>query len=626
MERYRKLFLEEGRKHLQSVEDCLLEADPLGRAEVDQVFREIHSLKGMAASMGYTAMTALAHRLEDHLDQWRRADAGLSGEQRALCLQVCDRLEEMRAAVAAGGDGNLEWDDLEPLLDVHAPEVGLLETGVAGSAPPPGALPVHIGIDPGCGSPTARCYLILLRFKEVCPAVTSVPSEAELLQGAGGDALTLYLPGLTREDVQAVYATLTEVVSLAFPEPDGVALPEPVPPAVPSASVDEPRVKLPEAVQAPIALLDEFVNLLGEMTIARSHLEDLARSLDSELLKDEVDGLAKLVRAFHTRVMGLRMLPFSLITGNLKRLVREHSATLHKEVELHLVGEEIGMDKSILLQLSDPLLHLLRNALDHGLETAEERQRRGKLDRGVITIEAVRSRNRAELTLTDDGRGIDTEAVRRKAVELGIYREEESRTLSPSEILACLFRPGFSTRETVSELSGRGVGLDVVKSKLDSLGGTIEITSTYGEGTRFRLSLPLSVAIIPVLMVEVGQSVLALPTSLVAQTVEAHARDVRKRPEGDHVLLTEKGQVPIVSLARVLKLGGRQRFDRLPLVLIHHRGGKAALAVDRFVTEEDLFIKPLKGPLRAFRGISGYSVLGDGRLVFLIDPPTLFEV
>jgi two-component system chemotaxis sensor kinase CheA len=168
--------------------------------------------------------------------------------------------------------------------------------------------------------------------------------------------------------------------------------------------------------------------------------------------------------------------------------------------------------------------------------------------------------------------------------------------------------------------------LDVVKSKLDSLGGAIEVTSTYGEGAAFRLSLPLSVAIVPVLMVEVGGSVLALPTSIVAQTVEAHPRDVRKHQEGDHMLLTEKGQVPIVSLARVLKLGGRQKFERLPLVLIHHRGGKAALAVDRFVTEEDLFIKPLKGPLRAFRGISGYSVLGDGRLVFLLDTPTLFEV
>ncbi|HSH69394.1 MAG TPA: chemotaxis protein CheA [Deferrisomatales bacterium] len=635
MERYRKLFLEEGRKHLQGVETCLLERDEIGRAEVDELFREIHSLKGMAASMGYAAMATLAHRLEDRLDQWRRQDSGFTREQRSLCLQVCDRLEEMRSAVAAGGDGTLDWDDLEPLLG--GPMVGppCADGGadVASLSPGPGGLTVHIGIDPECGSPAARCYLILLRFKELCPGVVSVPPEAEILQGAGSDSLALSLPGMSREDVEAVYASLTEVSRLEFSEDaEGGSAPRPEPTprdALDGAAVspgEESRVKLPEAVQAPISLLDEFVDLLGEMTIARSHLEELAQNLGSEILKEEVDGLGKLVRAFHSRVMGLRMLPFSLITGSLKRLVREHAARLDKAVDLRLFGEEIGMDKSILLQVSDPLLHLLRNALDHGLEPAEDRRRRGKPERGAITITAARSRNRVEITVSDDGRGIDTEAVRRKAVERGIHRDEESRALSPSEVLACLFRPGFSTLDAVSELSGRGVGLDVVKTKLDNLGGAIEVTSTYGEGTEFRLSLPLSVAIIPVLLVEVGESVLALPTSIVAQTVEANPRDVRKHQEGDHVLLTEKGQVPIISLARVLKLGGRQKFERLPLVLIHHRGGRAALAVDRFVTEEDLFIKPLKGPLRAFRGISGYSVLGDGRLVFLIDPPTLFEV
>ncbi len=630
MERYRKLFLEEGQKHLQGVETCLLERDEIGRAEVDELFREIHSLKGMAASMGYDAMAALAHRLEDRLDQWRGQDTEFTREQRSLCLQVSDRLEEMRSAVAAGGDGALNWDDLEPLLGGAAAAVAAAAAVVAGPAPDPDGLKVCIDIDPGCGSQAARCYLILLRFKEVCPGVASVPAEAKLLQGAGSDRLTLFLPGLSREDVEAVFASLTEVSGLEFPEGATNGRPAPVSRDVLDAASappgEEPRVKLPESVQAPIALLDEFVDLLGEMTIARSHLEELAQNLGSEILKEEVDGLGKLVRAFHTRVMGLRMLPFSLITGSLKRLVREHAAKLDKEVELRLSGEEIGMDKSILLQISDPLLHLLRNALDHGLEPTEERRRKGKPERGVIMITAARARNRVEITLTDDGRGVDTEAVRRKAVERGVHRDEESRSLSPSEVLACLFRPGFSTRDTVSEMSGRGVGLDVVKSKLDSLGGAIEVISTYGEGTEFRLSLPLSVAIVPVLLVEVGESVLALSTSLVAQTVEAHPRDVRKQPEGDHVLLTEKGQVPIVSLARVLKLGGRQKFERLPLVLIHHRGGKAALAVDRFIAEEDLFIKPLKGPLRAFRGISGYSVLGDGRLVFLLDPSTLFEV
>jgi two-component system chemotaxis sensor kinase CheA len=316
------------------------------------------------------------------------------------------------------------------------------------------------------------------------------------------------------------------------------------------------------------------------------------------------------------------MLPFSLVTGALRRVVREQASRLGKEVQFQIFGEEIGMDKSILLHIADPLVHLLRNALDHGLEAPEERRQRGKSPKGVIRLGAARARNRVEITVADDGRGIDVEAVRKKAVEIGLFRDEDSRRMANAEIFACLFRPGFSTRAAVSELSGRGVGLDVAKTRVEALGGTIELSSTPGTGAEFRVSLPLSVAIVPVLLVSVGESVLGLPTSAVARTVEAQARDVRKK-EGAHVLLTEQGQVPMLSLARVLRLQGRKRFERVPLVLTQTGAGVVALAVDAFLKEEDLFIKPLRGPLKALRGLSGYSVLGDGRLVFLLDPPTL---
>jgi two-component system chemotaxis sensor kinase CheA len=304
--------------------------------------------------------------------------------------------------------------------------------------------------------------------------------------------------------------------------------------------------------------------------------------------------------------------------------VREVSARLGKEVDQRITGEDMGMDKSILLQISDPLIHMLRNALDHGIETSEERQRKGKQPRGLIEVRVERAKNRVEVTVADDGQGIDVEAVRRKAVAQGIFGEEESRHLSSREVLSCLFRPGFSTREAVSDLSGRGVGLDVVKTKADALGGTIEVISTPGAGTEVRLSLPLSVAIVPVLMVGVGANILALPVTSVVRTVEALPRDVRKK-DGGHVLLTEQGQVPILSLSRITRIQGRTKFDRIPLVLLQASAGAVALAVDRFVREEDLFIKPLRGPLRALPGLAGYSVLGDGSLVFLLDPATLLS-
>jgi two-component system chemotaxis sensor kinase CheA len=493
---------------------------------------------------------------------------------------------------------------------------------------------VRIGLDPTCDSPAARAYLILLRFKEIDPEVRSAPSETDIRQGVPVTQLDLIVHDASREVVQDVYETLTEVVSLGFPEDEAasiqaVAPQQPLtgPPPEPAAPQSPPdaeasRLRLPESVQAPIQVLDEFVAILGEMTVARSHLEDTARALGSAILHEEVDRLGKLVRAFHERVMSLRMLPLSLITGNLKRLVRDHAGALGKEVDLKISGEEIGMDKSILLQLSAPLAHLIRNALDHGLETPEERRQRGRPPRGCIEITASRARNRVEIKVSDDGRGVDVEAVRRKAVAAELYREEESRGLAPHEILSCLFRPGFTTRSTVTALSGRGVGLDVVKSNVDAVGGTIEIRTNPGGGTRFLLSLPLSVAIVPVLVVEVGGSVLALPTASVIRTVEAQPGDVRES-EGEPVLLTEQGQVPILGLGPTLGLHGQQPLERVPLALVQANGEVTALAVDRFLREEDLFIKPLKGPLKSLQGLSGYSVLGDGRLVFLLDPQTL---
>ncbi len=619
MERYRKLFLDEALKHLKAAEEILLTPDGgLVGESLDALFREVHSLKGMAASMGYEAMAGLSHRSEDLLHAWRTGEAVPGPDAAQLLLKVCDRLAAMREDVGAGGQGDLDWSDLAAALGSQQP------------AHTEGGVSFRVHLDPECGSTAARAYLTLMRFRELDPDVRSRPSETEILRGEPLSALDVIVRDVDAGSVREVYETLTEVCGLEFLEGSG-QVEAPVqndrhsdlePPAGPGGEGPAP-VRLPETVTVPVSLLDAFVDILGEMTVARSHLEETSRSLGSEILKDEVENLGKLVRDFHGRVMSLRMLPFGLITGSLKRLARDHAATLGKEVSLRISGEEIGIDKSVLLEVSDPLVHLLRNALDHGLETAEERRELGKPPQGTIEITAVRARNRVEITVADDGRGIDVDEVRRKAVERGVYREEESRRAAPSEVLSCLFRPGFSTRATVTEFSGRGVGLDVAKSKLDSLGGTIELASEPGGGTRFHLSLPLSVAIIPVLMVAVGESVLAFPTSAVIRTVEAHPRDVRKK-DGDYLLLTETGQVPILSLARVLRLRGKRRFDRVPLVLVDSPRGVTALAVDRFLREEDLFVKPPKGPLRALQGLSGYSVLGDGQLVFLLDPPTLF--
>ncbi len=619
MERYRQLFLDESLRHLQAVEERMVSEEALSPQDLDAVFREVHSLKGMAASMGFSAMAELAHRLEDTLDRWRRRAEPLSDAERDLCLRVCDRLGEMREHVASGGDGELDWSDL----------AGDLQPAPAREEPPGKGLRVRIRLAEDCASATARAYLILQRFRELDPDLESTPPEEEILAGTAPRTLELVLRGVDRADVEAVYESLTEVAGLEFPEPAAGETAGPRVPAEPppgAGEVDEEpaggRVRLPDTVQVPVDVLDAFVDLLGELTIARSHIEETARRLGSEVLLEQVDRLGRIVRSLHGRVMSLRMLPFGLVVGGLRRLVRDQAARLGKEVVFRVQGEEIGLDKSILLQVSDPLVHLIRNAIDHGIEPPHERQQRGKPGRARIELVAERIRNRVGVRVRDDGRGIDVEAVRRRAVELGFVGEEESRRLSPAEIFAFLFRPGFTTRSAVTELSGRGVGLDAVKARVEAMGGTVELSSSPGQGTEVRLDLPLSVAILPVLLVQVGRHVLALPTASIERTVEARSRDVRSTEAG-LVLLTERGQVPVLALGQVVRFRGERRFRRLPLVLTRTGRGVVALGVDRFLREEDLFIKPLRGPLRGLKGVAGYSILGDGRLVFLLDPPTL---
>ncbi len=625
MERYRQLFLDESLRHLQAVEERMVSEEAVSPQDLDAVFREIHSLKGMAASMGFDAMAELAHRLEDTLDRWRARAEGLSDPERDLCLRVCDRLGEMREDIASGGTGDLDWSDL----------AGELEGGPDREGTPGNGLRVRIRLADNCASATARAYLILQRFRELDPDLESAPPEEEILAGTVPQSLELVLRGVDRADVEAVYGSLTEVAGLEFPDPGpgaahGAEGPEEPPPETvheprdvgPEEEPPGPRVRLPDTVQVPVEVLDAFVDLLGELTIARSHIEETARRLGSDVLFEQVDRLGRIVRSLHGRVMSLRMLPFGLVVGGLRRLVRDQAARLGKEVEFRVQGEEIGLDKSILLQVSDPLVHLVRNAIDHGIEPPPERQQRGKPVRARIELVAERVRNRVGVRVRDDGRGIDVEAVRRRAVELGFVGEEESRRLSPAEIFAFLFRPGFTTRSDVTELSGRGVGLDAVKARVEAMGGTVELSSSPGEGTEVRLDLPLSVAILPVLLVQVGRHALALPTASIERTVEARSRDVRSTEEG-LVLLTERGQVPVLGLGQVVRFRGERRFRRLPLVLTRTGRGVVALGVDRFLREEDLFIKPLRGPLRSLKGVAGYSILGDGRLVFLLDPPTL---
>lgn len=614
MKEYRDLFLAESAKNLSRIE-AILEGrgeEPPGGV-VEALFREFHSYKGMAGTMRFDAMAKLAHRIEDTLDSLRGSAETPGEAARALLYRCLDRLSAMREDVVAGGAGEIEWADLFP--PGGAGDERSSRSAPASVAVPARALKVAVAIDPDCPTPAARAFLIVSRFRESFPNLSSIPPLDELMAGARTGSVKLTLPDASRAEVADVYDTLTEVAGLVFDEDDR----RPPPAAQPSAAA-ESRAMLPETVEVDSATLDGLVDLVGELTLAMGRVREVSGAVESEPLREEARKLESMVRALDERVMAMRCLPFSTVGGRLRRFVREEAEKLGKKARLSIVGGQTGVDKGVMLSLSGPLTHLLRNALDHGIESPGTRVAAGKHEEGAITVELERSKNLLRLSITDDGSGIDSQAVMEAAVRKGLVEADERG--EPAQAYRYLFMPGFSTRQAVGELSGRGVGLDAVASEIAALGGEIRVDSTPGEGTRFYLDLPVSPAISPALTLEAGGFALALPVFSVSSTFECAERDLVDEGGG---LWVERGgeRLPVRFLSDLTGSGGRPDERRLAMVVVERGGCRTCLAADRLVREEYIYVKPFRGMWEGLAGVSGYSVTGDGRIVYLLDPSWL---
>ncbi|RME37951.1 MAG: chemotaxis protein CheA, partial [Deltaproteobacteria bacterium] len=358
-------------------------------------------------------------------------------------------------------------------------------------------------------------------------------------------------------------------------------------------------------------LLDRLIRLTGELMTTRTGLVGAWKEGREQVLAAGLDQLSLQVDELHYRVLQARMMPLATITGRLPRLVRDHARKTGKKIELRIIGEEVELDRAIIEELSDPLVHLLRNAVDHGIERE-----------GVIEVRAWREKDLVLVEVADNGRGIDVEKIRRRALERGLADADRLAAMGERELFALLCRPGFSTAERVSETSGRGVGMDVVKAAVDGLGGDLEILSAPGEGTRILLRLPLSVAIIKILLVEVGGMPLALPITRVIRTLEVERGQLQSSGR-QLVLRLEDEVVPLLSMRKMLRLPPGNSGETVPLVLVELQGRRAGLVVDRLLTQEEAFVQGLEFPLDRLPGLAGVTLLGDGRVVFVLDPSGL---
>jgi two-component system chemotaxis sensor kinase CheA len=528
MSQYHELFLTETREHLKKLAalTLALERNHADKAAIDDLFRSVHSVKGMAASMGFDKVAEVAHTLEDLMDRVRKGlpvDSGLFdlllGGEAALTAMVDD--------IASGGNGALDTSGL----------LGRISA-----------------------------------YQENPAAAGSVQQQPT-----------------------------AEVVDKS-----------------PPAAAGEGRASQ-QTVTVKTAQLDDFLATTGELITVKHRLTELARSSGNHDVSAALQALDKHLRTLHNQVMAVRLLPLSVITERFPRMVRDLARSCGKEITFSIQGAEIELDRSIIDLIGDPLSHILRNAVDHGIETPPTRAAAGKPPAGRIRIVVSREKDQVGIRIEDDGCGMDPEKIAAAAVAKGFLAREKLAGLSQEEKLLLICQPGFSTAEKVTTVSGRGVGMDVVRDAIQSMGGAFALESEHGAGSSFLLRLPLTLAIINVLLVKVGAFTMAIPLTAVERTMELHSSDIAIGAAERSLTLDEE-TLPLVPLQRLynLKSGGGQ-IGPVQLFITVVKGEKIAVQVDQILGHQEVFVKALPRPLAALKGINGATVLGNGEIVFILD-------
>jgi two-component system, chemotaxis family, sensor kinase CheA len=666
MSKYVKMYVSESQDRLQRMDGLLLALEQSGgdRTAIDTLFREAHSIKGMSASMSYEELAKVAHRMEDYLDQYRGGKGALERRGVDLLFEGVDQLRRAVEEIAAGRPPGLAADPyvakMASLL-LAAPGAAPPPAQVASTVAPPVETPgssrfaVELQIAADAPLPSARAYITLRRVRDLGELIGSAPSMDQVQAGKFSGALSMLIAtSRSAAEIQAFLASLPDVASVIVrpadvepaatvpppaPRPDtfqggstsapGSVVPRPTqpapattPPAAPAPPPPGPGRRSATMMRVDTRLLDDLMDQVGELLTANGGLVERSQPIESPALHESVGRVESLVKGLQQQAMKLRMMPLEMIADRFPRAVRDLARKRGKELAFEIVGKEIELDRAILEELPDPILHILRNCIDHGIEPPEERVRKGKPPTGTIRLEASKERESVIIRVSDDGRGMDPVALRRVGLERGVITREQHDTLPDSDILNLITLPGFSTAREVSDVSGRGVGMDVVRNAVESLRGSLLIDSVVGQGSTISLKLPLTLAVVAVLLIEVGGERYAIPVSSVEQVLEIQVAEIQ-RSQAQQMIARDGALIPLLSLGRMLGCPEMPAGSSRLVVLCEIRGRLAGLVVDRFIGYREVVVKSLGKALKGLRGFAGVTILGDGSTVLILDLNTL---
>ncbi|MCM3782940.1 chemotaxis protein CheA [Neobacillus mesonae] len=686
MNQYLSMFIDESNDHLQSLNEKMLELEnnPEDISIVQVIFRSAHTLKGMAATMGFEDLASLTHKMENVLDLVRNEKLTMAEPIFDVLFQSLDALESMVQDIMAGGEGKADVSAIVSRLQaIESGEVSNSPAAVDESSTAStssalaldefqssvltqsindgqGAMFIHVTISQTSQLKSVRAYMVFDLLERSGEVIKTEPSVQEIEQDQFDYEFTLYyITPMPPEELQKAILNISEIekvevvpltiemlgqsaqneaaVSVEAPDQDAPVKDSDSKSSKEIASEAKAKPIKNNAkpaggtvgnrtIRVDIERLDVLMNLFSELLIDRSRLEQLASDLDHSDLIETVSHMSRVSSDLQNIVLKLRMVPVDTVFNRFPRMVRDLAKSLDKKVDLVITGAETELDRTVIDEIGDPLVHLLRNAVDHGVESIAKRVEAGKPETGTVQLRAFHSGNHVFIEIEDDGAGIYREKLLKTAISRGVVTEEEGATMSDEQVYQLLFAPGFSTAETISDISGRGVGLDVVKAKITSLGGNVSIYSSPGKGTNFSVQLPLTLSIIAAMLIRLGDEKYAIPLSSIVETgiiKRERIRDVH----GSKMITFRENLIPYVSLAGLFGVSGYSDKDEDEIEIVVIRKGEqlAALAVDDFIGQNEIVIKSLGKYLPAIQGISGATILGDGQVALIIDPNGLIK-
>ena len=624
---YLPMFLAEGREHLQELNLAVvrIEEQPDDRETVDEIFRIAHSLKGMSATMGFAGMAKLTHEMEDVFELLRQRRGGLEREAVDVLLECLDALSEAVDSIDTTGEEQINpeplIENLRGLVRDRTPEQAVVRDGssetpdvVRELAATQRVVQVSAIFAEDVQMPGVRAYMVLSALAEMGEMIACSPAEDQIDGFAGSEVDAWVVTDRAESDLSGVAASVPDVADVqAFvvaadeaPVEDEEVAEQAVRDAMkPDSSTPKPaQSKGSQTVRVDAERLDQLMHFMGELVTHRTAVEALAAHADVPGLSQAMQNLTRTSHALQQMVMQVRMIPVEAVFMRFPRLVRDLSTKLGKQVELDLVGKETELDRTVIDALGDPLVHLVRNALDHGLEPPEERTAAGKPATGTLRISARHAGGNVVIEVRDDGRGIDPRKVARKAAERGLIAEDAIDTVDAAKAAELLFHPGFSTADVTSDISGRGVGMDAVRTSIRELGGEVLLQSEQGQGTTAQIRLPLTLAIMAALLVEAEGRPFAVPLDRIERTVRLRDHAVRS-VAGQRMLVLRDGVLPMVDAAQ--RYGSGPAPDADHAVVVRGAGGRLALTVTRLVGQRELVTRPLP------------PEVSDGQIALIVD-------